>query len=275
MTKSGPSPLPEARVLVVDDEAHVRSALAHSLSLLGYRADEADSGHRALEMLERISYDVMVLDIRMPGIDGIEVMRRVRHVCPDLLIIVLTGHATLESAISAVKSGAVDYLLKPASVHDIAAVAAQALQKRAARLRRQQLLGLMGQALDEIHQIETGTTGPSPLLSLEDRFLRVGPITLDREKRLAVVVGTGGTGSRSAELTESEVMVLAYLMQHADIVLSCRELARDALGYDVSEREARNIVRPHISRLRNKIDPGSAQSCLIRTIPGKGYLFAF
>ncbi|MBU0703722.1 MAG: response regulator, partial [Chloroflexi bacterium] len=117
---------PETRVLVVDDETHVRSALARSLALLGYRADEAASGHHALAMLERTPYDAMVLDIRMPGMDGVEIMRRVHHVYPDLHIIVLTGHATLESAIVAVKSNAADYLLKPASVYDIAAAIANA-----------------------------------------------------------------------------------------------------------------------------------------------------
>ena len=269
--KTALPPIPEARVLVVDDELHVCSALARSLTLMGYRADEANSGREALEMLERTAYDVMVLDIRMPGMDGVEVMRRAHQVRPDLLIIVLTGHATLESAITAVKVGAVEYLRKPASVHEIAAVTADALQRRAEKLRRQHLLRVMGQALDEMHGIEA-TAEPPPTPSLE-RFLRAGPVTLDREKHQVVVVGDYETGSSSAELTATEVALLAYLMQRPGTVLSCRELAQAVLSYDVSEREAQNIVRPHISRLRKKVEPIPPHR-LIRTVIGKGYVFS-
>jgi DNA-binding response OmpR family regulator len=266
------SPIPQARVLVVDDEAHVRSALARSLSLMGYSADDVASGHQALETLERASYDAMVLDIRMSGKDGIEVMQRASRMFPDLSIIVLTGHPTLESAITAVKSGAVDYLLKPASVHDIAAAVVNALQQRTQKLRRQHLLQVMDRALDEIRGIEA--SAKTPPVPMPERFLRAGPITLDRERRLVFVAGSGDAGSSRVELSASEAALLGYLMQHPGTVLSCRDLARAALSYDVEEQEAQGIVRPHICRLRKKIEPDPAHPCLIRTISGKGYLFA-
>ncbi|HEC35279.1 MAG TPA: response regulator, partial [Anaerolineae bacterium] len=116
----------QARVLVVDDERRLRSALVSSLSLLGYQVDQAASGQQALEMLRQRSYDLMLLDIRMPGMDGIEVMHRVRQVCPGLVIIVLTGHASLESAITAVKCDAADYLLKPIGLSALADAVANA-----------------------------------------------------------------------------------------------------------------------------------------------------
>ena len=242
------SVIPEARVLVVDDEAHVRSALARSLTLLGYRADEAASGHHALAMLERTPYDAMVLDIRMPGMDGVEVMQWAYQMYPDLSIILLTGHASLESAITAVRSNAADYLLKPASVYDIAAAIARALQQRAQQ-------------------------GPPRALPPE-RFLCVGPVTLDRERHLTLVADTSGGRSLGARLTVSESALLVHLMQHPDTVFSCRELARTALDYDVSRREAQSIVRPHIYRLRKKIEPDPGHPRLIRNVPGEGYFFA-
>jgi len=262
---------PETRVLVVDDELHVRTALACSLTLLGYRTDTAGSGYQALKMLKLVPYDVMVLDIRMPGMDGIEVMRRTCQMCPDLLIIVLTGHATLESAIAAVKSGAVDYLLKPAGIHDIDAAITRALQQRAETLHGQCSPRAMDPALDETRQ--EATAEPPPTLTAEC-FLRAGPVTLYQDRCLAVVAQTGGTGDSNAKLTASETALLAHLIQHPDTVLSCHELARSALGYEVSKREAQNIVRPHISRLRKKIEPDPAHPLLIRTIVGKGYFFA-
>jgi DNA-binding response OmpR family regulator len=256
-------------VLVVDDEPNVRSALKRSLTLLGYRADEAGSGHQALGLLERIAYDVMVLDMRMPGMDGIQVMQRARRIRPDLFIIVLTGHATLESAIAAVKSQATDYLLKPASIHDVAEAVANALQNRVETLRRRHLLDVMDHTLSALRGNATPARTPgAPKL---DRFLHAGPVTLDCEKRLVVV---GDMPARTAELTENETAILAYMMARADEVISTHELANAALGYDVTDQEAQNIVRPHIFRLRRKLEASPDDPLLICTVRGRGYLFA-
>jgi DNA-binding response OmpR family regulator len=245
-----------ARVLVVDDELHVRLPLARSLALQGYHADSAASGSQALEMLGCAHYDVLVLDIRMPGMDGVEVMRHTRQAYPDLLVIILTGHATLESAITAVKCGAVDYLLKPASVHDVAAVIAAALHQRTGRVR--------------------GTDMPlqSSPAPASEHLLHVGLVTLDLERRTVAVAREGSSNEHSVRLTASEVALLLHLMQHTGVVFSCQELARAALGYGVSEQEARAIVHPHISRLRKKIEDDPARPNLIQTTPGGGYLFA-
>jgi DNA-binding response OmpR family regulator len=266
--------IPQARVLVVDDEEPVRAALARSLALLKYSADVAASGEQALEMLEGTPYDVMLLDLRMPGLGGVEVMQRAAQMCSDLSIVVLTGHATLESAIAAVKSDAIDYLLKPASIHELAAAVSKALQRRAETLRRQRLFRALEQALEEVHGVGEGETATeTPPASRLAQLLHAGPIVLDRESGLVVVAGAGDAGDLTVELTVCEAKLLAYVMQHPHAALSCRELARSALGYDLTEREAQGIVRPHICRLRKKIEPHSASPRLIRTISGRGYRF--
>lgn len=243
-----PPPIPEARILVVDDELHVRSSLERSLTAVGYRVDEADSGPAALEMLERTPYDLMVLDLRMPGMDGVEVMERTCEIFPDLLIIVLTGHAAVENAIAAVKCHAVDFLEKPISVRAVADAVARALEWR-------------------IERDDGEAHAPQA-----DRFLAVGPLSLDREKRLVVVARPGDAPSIKAELTPSEVALLTQLMEHPESVFNCRELAR-TLHYDVSEMEARSLVRPHICRLRRKIESDPSDPRLIRTKVGGGYFF--
>ncbi len=123
-----------ARLLVVDDEALIRTSLARALSLQGYAVEEAGCGREALESLKQTVYDLMVLDMHMPDIDGVAVMRHARHLQPELSIIILTGHPTLENAIAGVKLGAVDYLLKPASMREILAAVTEALQKRPQQL---------------------------------------------------------------------------------------------------------------------------------------------
>jgi two-component system KDP operon response regulator KdpE len=239
------APFPQARILVADDEREVRSVLVRFLNLLGYRADEAACGSEALEMLARTPYDVAVLDIRMPEMDGIEVMRRTHQVRPDLAVIFLTGHGSLESAIAAVKGHAADYLIKPVSNRDLAVAVASALQRRAQGGRRWS------------HAAE--------------RFVQAGPVTLDQERRCAIVTHT--TGDFRVELTASETALLAYLMQRPGIAVSCRELAWAALAYDVSDGEARSLIRPHIARLRKKIRPEPAHPRLIHTVSGVGYSF--
>jgi len=293
-----PSPEQEvtaARVLIVDDEPTIRQTLARALSLRGYQTDEAGSGPRALALLEQRPYDLMVLDMIMPGMDGVKVMHLARQLRPDLLIVVLTGHASLESAIAAVKQDAVDYLLKPTSIHDIAAAVSRALKNRAEEVRRERLVRV---ALDALRQAEMGSVAegnapasekplPTEALpevslgeireqhfkveNLPERFLQAGPLLLDRHKRLVVVKRIP---ERALELSEGEEAILAHLMSHPDQVVSCQELARAAWGYTLSEQEAQSLVRPHIFRMRRKIESTPDDPSLIRTIRGRGYLFS-
>jgi two-component system, OmpR family, alkaline phosphatase synthesis response regulator PhoP len=223
-----------------------RTTITRALNLMGYKADDAASGPEALSKLAARYYDLMLIDLRMPGMDGIEVMRQTSQLCPDTLVIVLTAYATLESAIAAVRLGAADYLLKPYSLRDTEAAIARALEKS-----RPLFEGLPNS---------------------DERLLRRGTVTLDIEKRLAMVSLPDG-GVRQAELTGVESALLMFLLQSPGIVHSCRALARAPLGYEVGEREAEDIVRPHISRLRNKIEVDPAHPVLIQTVRGRGYFF--
>jgi DNA-binding response OmpR family regulator len=246
--EKNPAILPEARILFVDDDVQVRRTLARLLGLLGYHVDEASSGLQALQLLERELYDVAVLDIRMPGMDGVEVMHRAHQIYPDMAIIFLTGHATVESAVEAVRSHAVDYLLKPVSNRELAAAVARALQQRPKQEQPQ-------------------------VPATSEQFMEVGIVTLDRKRQMTIVAGGDDADGFSVKLTGSEAALLACLMQRPGATVSCRELARDALDYDVSDEEASAIIRPHISRLRKKIEFDPNQPRLILTIRGKCYLF--
>lgn len=269
---------PRARLLIVDDEPKLRAGLRDVLSLKGHHVEEAGSGHEALALLESTSYDLMVLDMRMPGMDGMEVMRRARKMHPDLPIIVLTAYASLQSAIAAVKLGAADYLLKPFDVEDLTATVSRVLREHTERLRRQRLLDMMGEALDALRQTEEPADYSSPPPSPSPppttppkRFLRVGSLTLDCEKRLVIVKGEP---VRKAELTKGEANVLVALMEHAEEVLSCNELARVAMGYEPDKWEAQSVIRPYIFRLRRKIEETPEEPRLIRTVRGRGYFLS-
>lgn len=260
----------EARILVVDDELDIQSALVYALNASGFKAQGAGSGIEALQLLERDPYELMILDMRMPEMDGMEVMRLAHQLYPNLLIIVLTGYATLESAIAAVKTEAVDYLRKPVSNKDVVEAVRQALQKQATQLHRDRLVRSISEAVDTLRQTEAPTV-PLPASSAHTRsIIRVDPLSLDRRNRQVVI---SGKSSQPITLTEGEAAVLACLMAHPRQVLSCIQLTVMAWNYQVDETEAQNIVRPHIFRLRRKLSPVFGGTKLIYTVRGQGYTF--
>ncbi len=107
------------RVLLVDDEEAFVEALGKRLNARGLSVQTSNSGEDAVAKAQGQSFDVIVLDLAMPGIDGIETMKRLREVDPDLQIILLTGHGSIEKAVEATKLGAIDFLQKPASLSDL------------------------------------------------------------------------------------------------------------------------------------------------------------
>ncbi len=278
--------LSPARILVVDDEPNIRSAVTHSLCLLGYQAEAAGSGPEALELLKRAPCDLMILDMAMPGMHGTEVLVQARHIRPDILVIILTGNATLESAIAAVKSDAVDYLLKPVQTSVLVGAIAQALQKRDDELHRQQLLHGALQALQEAQDLNPRAPKDPPALPVAgslpssreaeppsrhlagDRFVQTGTLVLDRQLRLVL---SPGNPEWTRELTKGEADVLAVLMAFPNQVLTSRDLVRAAWGYEIEEAEARSLVRPHIFRLRQKLESDPEKPQLIQTVRGAGY----
>ena len=107
------------RVLVVDDEEQFTQQLAERLRLREYDVTTAISGEDGLDVLRKLNFDVVILDVAMPGIDGIETLRQMKTIKPLTEVIMLTGHATVESAIQGMKLGAFDYLLKPTDTEDL------------------------------------------------------------------------------------------------------------------------------------------------------------
>jgi excisionase family DNA binding protein len=120
-------PTGRPRVLVVDDEATIRDLLSKTLALAEYDVDLAPDGRNALERLRIIPYDLLITDLKMPGVDGLTVIREARRLKADIPVIIITGYSTEASAIEAVNLGVSGYLTKPFRVPRVLAVAAKAL----------------------------------------------------------------------------------------------------------------------------------------------------
>lgn len=264
------------RVLVVDDEKSNCVVFVRALQLLGYEAESAENGLWALECLKKTKFDVMLLDLKMPEMDGEAVLASVRTLYPELGVIVLTAHATLESAIGAVKAGAVDYLLKPQKIADIDAAIQRALKRREAVYQKEHLVKVMEQALSALKEENPPLNGPD---QTDSPIIQLGRLVIDTEQRLVTILPEKNSietrPSQKVELTEVQIVILVYLANHAQKVVGSSEIATRALGYtELSELEAERIVRPHILRLRRKLENDPQHPQLIRSVRGKGYCFS-
>ena len=252
-----------AHILVVDDELAMRESLREILELEGFQVSLADGGEAALDILEQTPIDLMLLDLKMKGMDGLETTEAAKHLSPETVIIMLTAHGTLESAIAAMRYGAFDYLLKPAAVGDIIASVQRGLAHRAQMLRQRDLVGLMQRAITELQPAPVALPSKGA-----ERHLKLREIDLDLQRHTATVRG------RLLDLTLTEFRMLAYLMERPDQVISPRDLVSAVQGYKADEHEARAIVRVHIRRLRQKIEPDPDQPEYVLNVRGVGYVFA-
>lgn len=117
------------RILVVDDELFVRELLLEFLSAQGFEVLLADSGEKAVEVIQTQLADIVLVDLKMPGIDGIETLKQIKKIAPDVLAIIMTGYPTIESSIEALRHGASDYVVKPFKLNDLKSSIENALQE--------------------------------------------------------------------------------------------------------------------------------------------------
>ena len=117
------------RILVVDDDKNIRLTLSEVLKDLGLQVDTASDGEEALARLEEAMYWLVLLDLKMPGLSGMDVLRRVRDVQPEIRVIIITAHGTVDSAVEAMKLGAVDFLPKPFSPREIRALVGKVMER--------------------------------------------------------------------------------------------------------------------------------------------------
>jgi len=135
------------KILLVDDEEEFARTMAERLEARGLRVDVAFSGEEALERAREKNFDAIILDLAMPGMDGIDTLKKFREINPDLQIIILTGQATVEKGVEAMKLGAVDLMEKPADLKDLLAKIEEASSKKALLVEKQideQLKDIMG-----------------------------------------------------------------------------------------------------------------------------------
>lgn len=240
----------KSNILVVDDEPVARQSLTDILKLEGYTVVSSPNGHAAVEYVRTHPIDLMIVDLRMPGMDGLEVVQVVNQISPETEIILLTAFGSTESAIQALRLRIHDYLLKPASPVQVLASVKKGLSRRNSRLRVRGGAGM-----------ESNADEPAAEFSLKDGTL------VDLSRRQIRHKNT------LEHLTPAEGRLLRILMENAGKVFSHRELVLLVQGYDASQREAPEILRPLVSRLRHKLEKFPLLMNRVMSVRGTGYVY--
>lgn len=254
------------KILVVDDDKNLRLSLSLLLKQEGYEVETAATAQAALEMLKTSNWDLMFLDLNMPGMGGIELLSKIYEQYPNLSVLILTANATLETAIKAIRLGARDYLLKPAEPREILTRVSDVLEKKKPA-RRQQIVGELQSLLAELHQIE-GMSEASAELDDPARYLRISPFVVDLYTRNVSM------GERHIPISGIYFDYFVVLLRHAPKFVGYKTLVREAQGYDVPVREAKDLARWRIHELRKLVEDDPRRPRYILTVRGEGYRLA-
>jgi DNA-binding response OmpR family regulator len=232
-------------ILIVDDEPVARQSLTDILKLEGYLVTSVPNGQAAVEHVRTHAIDLMIVDLKMPGMDGLEVIQVINQTSPETEIILLTAYGSMETAVQALRLRIHDYLSKPASPPQILASVKKGLSRRSTR----------GPAS------ATGTDSTQDIYTLKDGT------SIDLSRRQIKFK------SKIEHLTPAEGRLLRILMENEGKVFSHRELVLLVQGYDTTQQEAPEILRPLVSRLRHKLEEFPSLSEKVVSVRGTGYVY--
>ena len=252
------------RILVVDDEVAIRRTMGDLLERKGYAVLAVDDGAAALAVLEQQPVDLLLVDICLAGMSGIELARRAHAEQPDIATIILTGHGALETVIEAMHVPVFDYLLKTTDPQYV-------LARIDAALAQQQIARNQNQALDTLQGIvrALGTAQPTEASAPFDvDGFSVGDLHISSWSTTAWV------GERRVRLTPTELRILGCLAQQCGQVLTAQQIVYCAQGYAAEAGEAVDLLKPHIYHLRRKLERDPARPQYIVTVRGIGYLLS-
>ena len=259
---------PQPNILIVDDEDPLRRSLSLILQKENYRVETAANVEAALEYLQLHEYDLMFLDLNMPGMSGIDLLVEVHRRFSHMPVLILTAHAALESAIQAVRLGARDYLIKPVEPVLILARVAEVLTEREQPTRKKEIVDTMQSLLTELQEMEGEAATPTSTSASPAGSLKKGPFELDLHAQHVTLNG------KYIPVSGIYLAYLGTLLRHAPKAVAYKTLVEESQGSDVSFVEARDLARWRIHELRKVIeaDPGRPQYIL--TVRGTGYRVA-
>jgi DNA-binding response OmpR family regulator len=256
-------------ILIIDDEAVLRQTLARILQQNGFAVMTAENGDQGLIFLQSNSFDLVFMDIRMPGLPGLDVLEQIRNQNPNLPVVLFTAQPDIHSAVEALRRGATDYLLKPLKPETILERTRTILANQRKERRRREIKTQIASLQAELRAIEDGVAPPvsakTTIPGGADRYLNRGELVFDTyTRRLSIE-------ERVISLVPTSFDFLLALARHAPQVVDYKTLVAEAQGYQVGVREAQELTKWHIHNIRQAIEPDPRNPIYIFNVRGVGY----
>ena len=258
------------KILIIDDEPALRQTLGAILKREGYTPFMVGTGHEGISKLCEEHFSLVFLDIKLPDGTGTDLLPQIHQIQPEVPVIILTAHATLETAMQAVKGGARDFLLKPIDPHAILERVGQILQEVQEPLRQREIISQLCDLVAELGSPDpTELTAKKNLTSPEepksDRFLDCGDMRADLHTRHIFIA------NEAVSLPSTSFDYLVTLMRHSPDPVSFEVLVNESQGFHYTKNEARDITRWHIHQIRKMIEEDPSYPQHLITVRDVGY----
>jgi len=252
-------------ILIIDDEASLRKTMARILQQAGFEVTTAESAEQGLLFLAATNFDLVYMDLRMPGLAGLDALSLIHERYPSLPVILFTAQPDVNSAVEALRRGASDYLLKPLKPEVIIEKTKTALASQKKEKRKREIMMQMDALQAELKSLEKGESVEIISALTSDRFLKCGALTLDLHARRV------GIGERIINVPPTSFDYLLALARHSPNVVDCQTLVAEAQGYQADAREAQELTKWHIHELRQAIEVDARSPSYLINVRGIGY----
>lgn len=257
-------------ILLIDDEPALRHTLARILQRANFEVTTAAGGQEGLNLLGQQPCDLVYLDLRLPDMNGMDVLKAIHAKFPEMPIVLFTAQPDLNSALEALRQGATDYLLKPLQPRDLIERTEIILVRQERERRKRQIkaqIEVLEAELKNLENADISQESPPKIEVNQDRFLARGKITLDLHTRRLTL------SEQEINLPPATFDYLLVLLRHAPNVVDYQTLVTEAQGYTVEFREAQELVKWHVHQIRHAIEPNERNSRYLINVRGVGYRF--
>ncbi len=253
-------------ILIIDDEATLRQTLARILQQAGFEVTTAENGEQGLSFIQTTNFDLIFMDLRMPGMAGMDALKLIHASYPNLPVILFTAQPDLNSAVEALRNGATDYLLKPLKPQAVIERAQSVLANQQKENRKREITLQIEALQAELKSLGNGVTGPLQAASVgSDRFLKRGALVLDLHKRCLSI------HEQTVNIPPTSFGYLLVLARHSPNVVNYQTLVAEAQGYQADAREAQELTKWHIHQLRQAIEQDVHAPSFLINVRGTGY----
>lgn len=257
-------------ILIIDDEASLRQTLARILQRAGFEVTTAANGAEGASLVSQHPFDLVYLDIRMPDMSGLDLLKSIHAKYPELPVILFTAQPDLNSAVDALRNGATDYLLKPLKPQAVVERTQSILVNQQKERRKREIQRQIDSLQSELNELESpkgekADSKAEQASTSDDRFLKRGALTLDLHTRRVTM------NERVINLPPTSFDYLLALARHTPNVVGYQTLVSEAQGYETDVREAQELTKWHIHHIRQAIEPDSRNPVHVINVRGTGY----